>query len=61
MPKQEKEEEEMELIQIGEPAAPKTVTVLEMFTQLAAKEAEMIRAGRERVLEVQKTQRKRSN
>ncbi len=41
----------MELIQIGERAkAPETVTltILEMFQQLAEREARMIREGRER-------------
>jgi len=53
----------MQLIQIGEPSEPKTVTVMEMFTQLAAKEAEMIRMARERLMETlpQSSKRARTN
>jgi len=42
----------MQLVQIGETKqAPKTstVTILQMFQQLAEREARMIREGRERV------------
>jgi hypothetical protein len=39
----------MELIQIGEPKAPKGITIQEMFEQLAQREAEMIREARERM------------
>lgn len=43
-------EDDMQLIQIGVPAeAPKTVSILEMFEELAKREAEMIRQGRERL------------
>ena len=38
----------MQLIQIGNPEPQKTVTVLEMFQQLAQKEEKMIREARER-------------
>ncbi len=41
----------MELIQIGKTPEPQTVTVLQMFQQLAEKEAEMIRAAREKLLQ----------
>jgi hypothetical protein len=56
-------ETEMQLIQIGETSAPKTVTVMEMFAQLAAKEAEMIRAAREKLMEAhpQSSKRVRTN
>jgi len=39
----------MQLIQIGNPEPQKMVSVLEMFQQLAKREAEMIREGRERL------------
>ncbi len=42
-------EDDMQLIQIGKTEAPKTVTVREMFLQLAEKEERMIREGRERL------------
>lgn len=42
-------EEDMQLIQIGNPEPQKMVSVLEMFQQLAKREAEMIREGRERL------------
>jgi hypothetical protein len=39
----------MQLIQIGDqPKAPETVTILQMFQQMAEREAEMIREARER-------------
>ena len=40
----------MQLIQIGKTEAPKTVTVREMFLQLAEKEERMIREARERLI-----------
>jgi len=40
----------MQLIQIGQTDEPKTVTVLEMFQQLAQKEEKMIREARERLM-----------
>ena len=44
----------MQLIQIGVTAAPvvetKSVTIKEMFEQLASREQEMIRQGRERLI-----------
>jgi hypothetical protein len=39
----------MQLIQIGETKVPQTVTIQQMFEQLAQKEAQMIREARERV------------
>ena len=46
-------EDDMQLIQIGTPAeAPKTVSIREMFEQLAKREEEMIRQGRERLNKV---------
>ena len=42
-------EDDMQLIQIGQPEPQKTVTVLEMFQQLAQKEEKMIREARERL------------
>lgn len=41
----------MQLVQIGETKTPetKTVTILQMFEQLAEREAQMIREARERV------------
>jgi hypothetical protein len=39
----------MELIQIGETKAPETVTIQQMFLQMAEREAQMIREARERV------------
>jgi hypothetical protein len=39
----------MQLIQIGETKAPQTVTIQQMFEQLAQKEARMVREARERV------------
>ena len=39
----------MQLIQIGAPQPNKTATIREMFEQLAQREAEMIRAARERM------------
>jgi hypothetical protein len=44
----------MQLIQIGETKAPEatTVTILQMFEQLAEREAQMIRDARERATKV---------
>jgi hypothetical protein len=42
------------LVQIGEQPAEKTVSIREMFEQMAAREAEMIREARERALRVQR-------
>ena len=39
----------MELIQIGAPQAQVQVSVREMFERLAQREAEMVRAARERM------------
>jgi len=48
-----KSEDDMELIQIGVPAeAPKMVSIREMFEQLAKREEEMIREGRERLKKI---------
>jgi len=40
----------MQLIQIGTPEPQKTVSIREMFEQLAQREAEMIREARERAV-----------
>jgi hypothetical protein len=40
----------MQLIQIGIPQPAKTVSVREMFEQLARREAKMVREGRERAI-----------
>jgi len=42
-------EDDMQLIQIGDPEPQKTVSIREMFEQLAKREEEMIRQGRERL------------
>jgi hypothetical protein len=39
----------MQLIQIGTPQSKANVSVREMFEQLAQREAEMVRAARERI------------
>ena len=39
----------MQLIQIGQPEPQKTVTIREMFLQLAQREEKMIREGRARL------------
>jgi len=39
----------MQLIQIEQPEPQKTVTIREMFEQLAQREEKMIREGRERL------------
>ena len=39
----------MQLIQIGQPEPQKTVTIREMFLQLAQREEKMIREARERL------------
>lgn len=39
----------MQLIQIGQPEPQKTVTIREMFEQLAQREEKMIREGRKRL------------
>ncbi len=39
----------MQLVQIGNPEPQKTVSVREMFEQLAQREEKMIREGRERL------------
>lgn len=40
---------EMQLIQIGNPEPKPTVTIREMFQQMASREAEMVRAARQRI------------
>jgi len=45
----------MQLIQIGSPEPQKTVSIREMFEQLAEREAEMIREGRERLKKLAET------
>jgi len=45
-----KDEENMQLVQIGNPEPQKTVSIREMFEQMAQKEAAMIRQGKERLL-----------
>jgi len=40
----------MQLVQIGDPEPQKTVSIREMFEQMAQKEAAMIRQGKERLL-----------
>lgn len=47
--KRNKGEDDMQLVQIGKTEAPKTVTVREMFLQLAEKEERMIREAREQL------------
>lgn len=39
----------MQLIQIGTPQSNSTTTIREMFAQMAQREAEMVRAARERM------------
>lgn len=39
----------MQLIQIGNPEPKPTVTIREMFQQMASREAEMVRAARQRI------------
>jgi hypothetical protein len=51
MPRKKKPKEEeraVQLVQIGITEQPKTVTIKEMFEQLASKEEAMIREARER-------------
>lgn len=45
----DKGEDGMQLIQIEQPEPQKTVTIREMFEQLAQREEKMIREGRERL------------
>ncbi len=45
----------MELVQIGVPAEePKMVSIRQMFEQLAKREQEMVRQGRERLNDLQR-------
>jgi len=42
------EEEDMQLIQIGTPEPQKSISIRQMFEQMAQREADMIREARER-------------
>jgi len=41
----------MQLIQIGQTETPQTMSIREMFEQMAQREAEMIREARERAIQ----------
>ncbi len=56
--KQKEKEKDMQLIQIGQTSAPSTVTIMEMFQQLAEREAASIREARERALAQHATSRR---
>ena len=49
-------EDKMQLVQIGNQEPPKAISIREMFEQLARREQEMIRQGRERLNRISPTQ-----